>query len=94
MKKLFLSLLLSLFSAVAFAVVNINTASQAELESLPGIGPVKAKAIIDDRAKNGSFKSVDDLDRVKGIGKATIDKMRNDLSISGATSASVPAKAC
>ena len=93
MKKLLLSLVLSLFSALAFAVVNVNTASQSELESLSGIGPVKAKAIIDDRAKNGPFKSVEDLDRVKGIGMVTIEKLRKDISISGATSVTAaPAK--
>src|SRR5438067_4795686 len=93
MKKLLLSLVLSLVSALAFAVVNVNTANQPELESLNGIGPVKAKAIIEDRAKNGPFKSVDDLDRVKGIGKATIEKLRSDVSVSGPTSVSTAATA-
>src|SRR5689334_20868131 len=64
MKKLLFAALLWLSSALAFAVVNVNTATQAELETLDGIGPVKAKAIIDDRTKNGPYKSLDDLDRV------------------------------
>lgn len=85
MKKLLLAIVMLLVSAASFAVVNVNTATQAELESLQGIGPVKAKAIIDGRIKNGPFKTVDDLDRVKGIGKATIDKLRKDISVSGAT---------
>ena len=85
MKKLLLAIVMLLVSAASFAVVNVNTATQAELESLQGIGPVKAKAIINDRIKNGPFKTVDDLDRVKGIGKVTIDNLRKDISVSGAT---------
>ncbi|MCC2682697.1 MAG: Competence protein ComEA helix-hairpin-helix region [Nitrosospira multiformis] len=57
----FLAVTLFVFSGAAFAAVNINTATQAELESLQGIGPAKAKAILDYRKKKGSFKSVDDL---------------------------------
>lgn len=88
MKKLLLVLVACFAFAVnAFAVVNINTATQAELETVKGIGPSKAKAIIDYRTKSGAFKSVDDLDNVKGFGKKTVDKVRNDISVSGATSA-------
>lgn len=56
--------------------ININTANQAELELLPGIGPSLAQRIIDDRGAHGAFRSVDDLDRVKGIGPKTIQKLR------------------
>lgn len=63
-----------------FAAVNINTATQSELESVKGLGPAKAKAIIAYREANGAFKSVDDLDKVKGFGKSSIDKLRGDLS--------------
>lgn len=49
--------------------ININTATEAELESLPGIGPSTAAKIIADRTANGSFASVDDLTRVSGIGE-------------------------
>ena len=70
MKKLLLVLVACFALAInAFAAVNINTASQAELESIKGIGPAKSKAIIDYRTKNGAFKTVDDLDNVKGFGK-------------------------
>ena len=92
MKKLSL-LIVMLFASIqfAFAAVNLNTATQAELETLKGVGSAKAKMIIDDRAKNGPFKSVDDLDRVKGFGMKSIEKLRGELSVSGATSVSAPA---
>jgi len=94
MKKFLLVLVACFAFAInAFAAVNINSASQAELETIKGIGPVKAKAIIDYRTKNGAFKSVDDLDNVKGIGKKSLDKFRSEVSVSGATTAAttVPA---
>jgi competence protein ComEA len=72
---------------VAFAAVNINTASQAELEGLKGIGPSKAKAIVDYRTKSGNFKTIEDLKNVKGIGDKTFEKLKGDLTVSGATTA-------
>lgn len=57
---------------LAFAQVNINTATKDELDGLKGIGPTKAQAIVDFRKKNGPFKSVDDLQNVPGIGPATL----------------------
>lgn len=86
MKKLLL-LIATLFALVtaAHAGVNINTATQAELETLEGIGPGKAKAIINHRNKNGPFKSVDDLEKVEGIGPGIIKQLRKDVAISGAT---------
>jgi competence protein ComEA len=59
----------------AIAKVNINTASAEELQTLPGIGPAHAHEIVALRP----FKSVDDLDRVKGLGKARIDAIRNHV---------------
>ena len=52
--------------------VNLNTADQTELEALPGIGPVTAQSILDWRAENGSFTSVDQLLDVSGIGDVTL----------------------
>ncbi len=54
------------------AYVNINTAGQAELEQLPGIGPVTAQAIIAFRSERGTFSSVDELLEVSGIGEPTL----------------------
>lgn len=68
-------------SFYADAAVNINTANQAELESLPGIGPVKAKAILDYRKKHGGFKSVEELTKVDGIGPVTLKNARPGIVI-------------
>lgn len=83
MKKL-LSIFVSLMMmCTASFAVDLNKATQAELEALKGIGEVKAKAIIDYRTKNGPFKSVDDLDKVKGVGKGIIAKIGGDVTIDG-----------
>lgn len=88
MRKLLLVLLACFAFAInAFAAVNINSASQAELESIKGVGPAKAKAIIDYRAKNGAFKSVDDLSNVKGFGRKSVDSLRKDVTVNGAAPA-------
>jgi competence protein ComEA len=54
------------------ALVNINTATQMELETLPGVGPVTAQAILQWRTDNGAFSAVDELLEVSGIGEATL----------------------
>ncbi len=88
MKKLIGVLFLSLCMAVsAYAVVDLNTATQAELEAVKGIGPSKAKNIIAYRDKNGPFKSVDDLAKVKGFGKASAAKLKGQFSVAGEKSA-------
>lgn len=61
-----------LWAPAALAGVNVNTAGQSELESLPGIGPSKAAAIIEFRNANGPFSSCAQLDDVPGIGPATL----------------------
>lgn len=76
-----------LWAGLVMAQVNINTASPAQLDSLKGIGPSKAQAIVDYRKKNGPFKSVDDLQKVTGIGPATLKDLRGEISVSGTTRA-------
>jgi len=67
--------------AAAGAIININTATEAELTTLPGIGPAKAKAIITHRQTVGPFKTVDDLGLVKGIGKGTVARLRDRITV-------------
>jgi competence protein ComEA len=57
--------------------IDINRASAEELETLPGIGPVLARRIVEDREANGPYVSVDDLERVNGIGKGIVAKVRD-----------------
>lgn len=61
--------------------INLNTATQAELELLPGIGPAMAKRIMEYRASHGNFKTIDQLDNVKGIGPRTLTKLRPLVSV-------------
>lgn len=63
------------------AVVNINTATEAELQTLSGIGEVRARDIIVNRMQYGPFRSVDDLKRVRGIGDATVANNRHRLTV-------------
>jgi len=81
---------LFLFSGHAYAKVEINSADQAALESVRGLGPSKAKAILLERKKNGPFKDATDLHtRVKGIGEKTVERlMQNGLTINNKTVAS------
>jgi competence protein ComEA len=76
----FLAFLFLLVSFM-FAKVDINTASVDQLTKVKGIGPAKAKAIIEYRTKNGSFKSVEELSKVKGFGEKAINAMKNDLEV-------------
>lgn len=87
MIKTLLAVVLYFLTGIAFAAVNINTASQAELEALQGIGPAKAKAIIEHREKVGSFASIDDLEKVSGIGPGTIKQLRDVITVEAAPSA-------
>jgi competence protein ComEA len=63
------------------ALININTASETELETLPDVGPVTAAAIIDYRTQNGPFTAVDDLIDVSGIGPATLEQIRPFVTV-------------
>jgi len=62
-------------------LVNINSADATELETLPGVGPSTAQAIIDDRTQNGPFASTDDLMRVSGIGEKKFAKLQGKICI-------------
>lgn len=93
MKKIIFALIAFLsLSFSALAAVNINTATEAELETLNGIGPAKAKAIVEYRKKQGGFKSIDELENVEGIGSKTLSNLRKDLSLTGKTTAVVDTK--
>ena len=61
--------------------ININSASQTQLESLPGIGPTYAKRIIEYRTANGGFKSINQIKNVKGIGEKTFAKFKDLITI-------------
>ena len=61
--------------------ININTASTAELDALPGIGPTRAAAITAYREKNGPFSSLDDLAKVTGIGPSTVENLREFITL-------------
>ncbi|MDG1074177.1 MAG: helix-hairpin-helix domain-containing protein [Methylophilaceae bacterium] len=86
MKNLILAVFIALsLSLNAFATVNINTATKAELQTLKGIGANKADAIIQYRKDHGNFKSVNDLSHVKGLGPKIIKKIMKDATVSGKT---------
>ena len=63
--------------------VNLNTATVAQLQELPGVGPALAARIVEHRQKNGGFKSVEDIMAVKGIGEKNFSKIQSYLSVSG-----------
>ena len=67
-------------SAFKISVVNINTATQTELETLPGIGPSLALKIINYRKENGKFSSIEDIKNVSGIGDAKFENIKNSDS--------------
>ena len=86
MIKKILAAMLALFAAVAFAAVDANKATQAELEAVKGIGPSIATKILDER-KKGSFKDWNDMvERVKGVGEGNAAKFSAEgLTVNGAT---------
>ena len=65
----------------AGALININTATATEFETLSGIGEVLAAAIVDYRTENGPFTSVDELEDVSGIGPSTLDEIRDQVTV-------------
>jgi len=78
MKKLIVSIMF--LATSLFAAIDLNTATVKELTSLYGIGKAKAEAIVKYR-KTHSFKSVDDLKKVKGIGNKLFAKLKDKLTV-------------
>lgn len=96
MRKLFMTIAVPLFLAGgAHAAVNINTATQEELQTLSGITSSKAKAIIDYRSKAGKFRTAEDLTKVEGLNPRYLDmkQLYRDVTVSGPTILKVGAKA-
>lgn len=95
MIRLLLAVVVMLAASLAHAALNLNTATKEELVALSGIGPAKAQAILDYRDQHGSFKSVDELKEVKGIGARRFEKLKSELTVgqSAAKTARPDAKA-
>jgi competence protein ComEA len=81
MKGLLLALAFALCSGPALAAINLNTATKDELVALPGIGPAKAQAILDYRSARGSFKTIEEVKDVKGIGAKRFEKIKGELTV-------------
>lgn len=71
-------------STVSSTQLDLNTATAAQLQLLPGVGPAIAQRIVDDRDARGPYRTIRDLDRVKGVGPRTLERLRPHLSISPA----------
>ena len=61
--------------------ININTATAAELDNLPGIGPVLSQRIVDYRKANGPFAAIEDIKNVQGIGEVTFEEIRESIFV-------------
>ncbi|GEK58768.1 competence protein ComEA [Marinococcus halophilus] len=68
-------------SSADTAMVNVNEAEQTDLETIPGIGPAKAAAILSYREENGSFETIEDLSNVSGIGEKTVEQLQDYISL-------------
>lgn len=68
-------------------VVNLNTADLEQLQLLPGVGEKRAAAILELRKSKGSFKQIEELVEVKGVGDAMLERLRPHLAVSGKTTA-------
>ncbi len=88
MKLFYLALFFVFFLATSVAaVININTGDMDELTSLPGIGPVKAEAIIKYREEKGLFQRIEELKKVYGIGEKTVARIKGDITVGEAVPA-------
>ncbi|WP_442867914.1 ComEA family DNA-binding protein [Campylobacter sp. VBCF_04 NA7] len=77
----------AIFASLAFAGINLNTATKDELMALPGIGEAKAEAIIEYR-KSNKFNSIDEIKNIKGIGEKRFEAIKDDLTLTGKTDTS------
>lgn len=97
MKRILLALVAFFITCgLAFAAVDINSADEKGLDAIKGVGPAKAKLIVEERKKNGPYKSLDDVaTRVKGIGEKTVAGWKKDgsVSVSGGSATSTKAEA-
>lgn len=76
-----LAVLFLFLTSLLFSAVNINRANSAQLQTLNGIGPTKSEEIIKYRKVHGGFKTVDELENVKGIGPKTLAKVRTQVTV-------------
>ena len=61
--------------------INLNTAGEKELQELPGIGPAMSARIVEYRESNGAFQSIDDIKKVRGIGAAKFEKLKDRVTL-------------
>ena len=86
LRLLLITLLLGLSLPVLASAVNINTADAETLKNeLSGVGPSRAQAIVEYREKHGPFRKLEDLLKVKGIGKRTVATNRNKITLDSST---------
>ncbi|WP_018294070.1 ComEA family DNA-binding protein [Mariprofundus ferrooxydans] len=89
LKRVLLSIFVAAFMAMGSAwaggLVNLNTATVKELQHVEGIGAITAARIVAYRHEHGQFKNVDDLLQVKGIGKKTLAKVKDELTVEAET---------
>lgn len=93
-KKLLAALALLAAFGNALAAVDVNTANEDALRGIKGIGPAKAKAILDERSAHGPFKDAADLGkRVKGLGGQTVERLQSEGLAVGPANAQATAQA-
>ncbi|MBV1775789.1 helix-hairpin-helix domain-containing protein [Burkholderiaceae bacterium DAT-1] len=85
--RVLLGCLLCLMTCSVSAAIDINTATEVQLQSVKGIGPSKAKSIVQYRTRHGAFRTVGELANVRGFGGKTLTRLQGELSVSGAGNA-------
>jgi competence protein ComEA len=81
--KRILAVAFSLATGAAFATVNLNTAQQSELQRIRGLDKFKAKAIIEYRAQNGPFGTLEELEKVPGFTRDVVEAVKPELALAG-----------